>query len=45
VADDDVVEHLDAEKLADAADALGDEFIVARGFGIAGGMVVGDDDR
>ena len=44
VADDDVVEELDAEELAALVKALGDAAVFRAGRGVAAGMVVGDDD-
>lgn len=44
VADDDVVENLDAEDLACLAEAAGDALVAAGRFGIPGRVVVGDDD-
>ncbi len=45
VADDEVVENLDAEDLARLAESAGDALIITGRFGIAGRVVVRDDDR
>jgi hypothetical protein len=43
-ADDEVGEDFDAEDGARLPEAAGDAFVVAGGFGVVGGVVVGDDD-
>lgn len=42
--DDDVVENIDVKEVAGVTEAAGDALVVAGGFGVPGGVVVGDHD-
>ena len=44
-ADDDVVEHLDAQQVAGLGGSAGEGHVLAGGRGIAAGVVVGEQER